>query len=72
MAQEKIPVTLITDNMTGYLMELGEIDTVVVGTGRVAVNGAVVNKIAALYGSCISKYVTTSHFMGPVHCQLLI
>lgn len=36
MVQEIIPVTLATDNMTGYLMSQGEIDAVVVGTDRVA------------------------------------
>jgi methylthioribose-1-phosphate isomerase len=45
MVQEKIPVTLITDNMAGHLMSLGEIDAVVVGTDRVAANGDVANKI---------------------------
>ena len=45
MVQEKIPVTLITDNMSGHLMSRGEIDAVVVGTDRVAANGDVANKI---------------------------
>ncbi len=36
MVQEIIPVTLATDNMTGYLMSRGEIVAVVVGTDRVA------------------------------------
>ncbi len=45
MVQEKIPVTLITDNMAGYLMAQGEVDAVVVGTDRVAANGDVANKI---------------------------
>lgn len=45
MTQEKIPVTLITDNMAGHLMAQGEIDAVVVGTDRVAANGDVANKI---------------------------
>jgi len=45
MVQEKIPVTLITDNMAGYMMAQGEIDAVVVGTDRVAANGDVANKI---------------------------
>ena len=45
MVQEKIPVTLITDNMAGYLMSRGEIDAVIVGTDRVAANGDVANKI---------------------------
>lgn len=45
MVHEKIPVTLITDNMAGYMMAQGEIDAVVVGTDRVAANGDVANKI---------------------------
>jgi len=45
MVQEKIPVTLITDNMAGHLMACGEVDAVVVGTDRVAANGDVANKI---------------------------
>ena len=45
MVQENIPVTLITDNMTGYMMSCGEVDAVVVGTDRVAANGDVANKI---------------------------
>lgn len=45
MVQENIPVTLITDNMSGHLMSRGEIDAVVVGTDRVAANGDVANKI---------------------------
>jgi methylthioribose-1-phosphate isomerase len=45
MVQERIPVTLITDNMAGYLMGRGEIDAVIVGTDRVAANGDVANKI---------------------------
>ena len=45
MMQEKIPVTLITDNMAGFMMSRGEVDAVVVGTDRVAANGDVANKI---------------------------
>ena len=45
MVQENIPVTLITDNMAGHLMALGEVDAVIVGTDRVAANGDVANKI---------------------------
>lgn len=45
MVQERIPVTLITDNMAGHLMAQGEIDAVIVGTDRVAANGDVANKI---------------------------
>jgi methylthioribose-1-phosphate isomerase len=45
LVQERIPVTLITDNMAGHLMSRGEIDAVIVGADRVAANGDVANKI---------------------------
>ncbi|NDU87911.1 MAG: S-methyl-5-thioribose-1-phosphate isomerase [Ferrovum sp.] len=45
MVQENIPVTLITDNMSGHMMSQSEVDAVVVGTDRVAGNGDVANKI---------------------------
>jgi methylthioribose-1-phosphate isomerase len=45
MIQEKIPVTLITDNTAGHLMSLGRIDLVLVGADRIAANGDVANKI---------------------------
>ena len=45
MMQEGIPVTLITDGMSGHLMSLGEIDAVIVGADRIAANGDVANKI---------------------------
>ena len=45
LKKEKIPATLITDSMAGYLMQRGKIDAVVVGCDRVAANGDVANKI---------------------------
>ena len=45
LMQDNIPVTLITDNMSGHLMSRGEIDAVIVGADRVAANGDVANKI---------------------------
>jgi len=45
LKKEKIPATLVTDNMVGYLMQKGEVDAVVVGCDRVAANGDVANKI---------------------------
>jgi len=45
LKKEKIPATLITDNMAGYLMDKGRVDAVVVGCDRVAANGDVANKI---------------------------
>ena len=45
LKKEKIPATLVTDNMVGYLMQQGLVDAVVVGCDRVAANGDVANKI---------------------------
>jgi methylthioribose-1-phosphate isomerase len=45
LMQEGIPVTLITDNTSGALMQRGEINLAIVGTDRTARNGDVANKI---------------------------
>ena len=45
MQKEKIPATLITDNMAGFLMQQGKIDKIIVGADRIAVNGDTANKI---------------------------
>ncbi len=45
LQRDNIPVTLICDNMAGYLMSKGEIDCVIVGADRIAANGDVANKI---------------------------
>ena len=45
LQQDGIPVTLVTDGMSGHLMSRGEIDAVIVGADRVAANGDVANKI---------------------------
>ena len=55
MVQEKIPVTLITDNMSGYMMSRGEVDAVVVGTDRVAGNGDVANKIGTYMVAVLAR-----------------
>lgn len=55
MLQERIPVTLITDNMAGHLMARGEVDAVVVGTDRVAANGDVANKIGTYMVAVLAR-----------------
>ncbi len=45
MVQENIPVTLVTDNMAGHLMQQGRVDVIVVGADRIALNGDTANKI---------------------------
>ena len=55
LIQEKIPVTLITDNMAGHLMRLGKIDLVLVGADRIAANGDVANKIGTYTLAVLSE-----------------
>ena len=55
MVQEGIPVTLISDNMSGHMMSHGEIDAIVVGTDRVAGNGDVANKIGTYMVAVLAK-----------------
>ncbi len=52
LKKDKIPVTLLTDSMAGYLMQHGKVDAVVVGCDRVAANGDVANKIGT-YGIAV-------------------
>ncbi|MBC3803651.1 S-methyl-5-thioribose-1-phosphate isomerase [Acetobacterium fimetarium] len=50
-----IPVTLITDNMAGWMMKQGKIDGVIVGADRIASNGDVANKIGTYSVSVLAK-----------------
>ncbi len=55
LMQDKIPVTLITDNMCGALMRQGKIDLCVVGADRIAANGDVANKIGTYSVAVLAK-----------------
>jgi methylthioribose-1-phosphate isomerase len=45
MHRDKIPATLICDNMAASLMRQGKIDKIIVGADRIAANGDTANKI---------------------------
>lgn len=45
LMKDNIPVTLITDNTAGAIMQRGEINLAIVGTDRTVANGDVANKI---------------------------
>jgi len=45
LAQNNIPVTVLCDNMAGYLMSLGKIDLVITGADRITRRGDFANKI---------------------------
>lgn len=53
--KEKIPVTLITDNMAGHFMKSGRIDCVIVGADRIAANGDAANKIGTYSVAVLAK-----------------
>ena len=54
--RDKIPVTVLTDNMAGWLMARGEIDCVVVGADRIARSGDVANKIGTYSVAVLAAY----------------
>jgi methylthioribose-1-phosphate isomerase len=55
MIKSGIPVTLITDNMSGYLMRQGKVAAVIVGADRIAANGDVANKIGTYMVAVLAR-----------------
>lgn len=55
LQKDSIPVTLITDNMAGYIMRKEQIDCVIVGADRIAANGDVANKIGTYMVAVLAK-----------------
>lgn len=55
LQKDSIPVTLITDNMAGYIMRKERIDCVIVGADRIASNGDVANKIGTYMVAVLAK-----------------
>ena len=55
LQQDDIPVTLLTDNMAGHMMQRGEVNAVVVGADRIASNGDVANKIGTYSVAVLAK-----------------
>jgi len=56
LQQLDIPVTVIADNMAGYMMAHGEIQAVVVGADRIARNGDTANKIGTFMVAVLARY----------------
>ena len=56
LVRDRIPVTLICDDMAGYLMAQGKVDLVVVGCDRMAANGDFANKIGTYSLAVLAKY----------------
>lgn len=55
LQQDNIPVTLITDSMSGHLMKKGRVQAVVVGSDRIAANGDVANKIGTYMVAVLAR-----------------
>lgn len=55
LLEDGIDVTLISDNMAGYVMKLGLIDAIIVGADRIAANGDTANKIGTYSLSVLAK-----------------
>ena len=55
LMQDDIPVTLITDNMSGHIMKKGAVNAVVVGSDRNAANGDVANKIGTYMVAVLAR-----------------
>lgn len=59
-----IPVTLITDNTAGAIMQAGEVNKVIVGADRIAANGDTANKIGTYSVAVLSKYHTIPFYVA--------
>jgi methylthioribose-1-phosphate isomerase len=56
LVYEKLPATLICDNMAGILMTKHSISAVVVGADRVVLNGDTANKIGTYQLAVLAKH----------------
>jgi methylthioribose-1-phosphate isomerase len=56
LAQEKVPATVLTDNMAAWLMKNGKINLIIVGADRIARNGDTANKIGTYGLAILAKY----------------
>ncbi|MEE6449217.1 S-methyl-5-thioribose-1-phosphate isomerase [Gottfriedia acidiceleris] len=54
--QSGIPVTLLTDNMVGYLLQNKKVDAVIVGADRITANGDTANKIGTLQLAILANF----------------
>ena len=55
LKKEKIPATLICDNMAGFLMQQNKISKVIVGADRIVANGDTANKIGTYSLAVLAK-----------------
>jgi len=56
LAQEKIPFTVLTDSMAGWVMKQGGVSLVLVGADRICRNGDTANKIGTYSLAVLANY----------------
>lgn len=56
LVSNKVPATLLTDNMAAYAMQKGLVDAVIVGADRITTEGDVANKIGTYGVAVLAKY----------------
>lgn len=56
LLQDEIPVTLLADGASSYLMKQGKLAWVIVGSDRIAANGDVANKIGTYHLAVAARY----------------
>jgi len=62
--KDKIPVTLITDNMVGYVFQKKLVNKVIVGADRILASGHVINKIGTLTIAVLAKYFNIPFYVA--------
>lgn len=55
LQRDRIPTTLITDNMVGHFLKSGQVDCILVGADRIAANGDTANKIGTYTIAVLAK-----------------
>jgi methylthioribose-1-phosphate isomerase len=64
LMKNSIPVTVICDNMAGYLMSQGLVDKVIVGADRVTLQGDAANKIGTYSLAVLAHYHKIPFYMA--------
>lgn len=64
LAHDKIPATLITDNMAAHIMQDHAVDFIVTGADRIAANGDAANKIGTYGLAIVAKYHQVPFFIA--------
>lgn len=62
--QDKIPLTLITDNMVGHFLKSGSVGAIVVGADRIAANGDTANKIGTYPMAVLAREHSVPFFVA--------